>query len=488
MSHRPKVTALRDVNRLGQLMVVTLALGVSAQESLLQFIDCDAAGFDHALARAIFAAENRSKTTIEVRCLANGTAQLRRGRVLREVMLTGLSPTLRATTLGLAGSELARETPPAKLQGPEDIVVVLPPVDLADAGAGPAPAPPVETPVATPPIPELAPVAVIDAGTPVPAARFVPVDVALVTPLSVNGAVGGRITNALSFGVLANHMTHLYGLSLSAGGSIIQERLRGMQLSALFGTSSDAVGLQASGVVSHNNGDFIGTQLSAVVASNSGHFSGFQTGIVARNAGALAGLQLGLLNIGEDVDGLQLGLVNIARRVRGVQLGLVNVAQDVTVPVGLVNVVERGQFHVALWLSDSTVANVAVKAGSKHIYGLAVLGWHPWGDSRFTGAVGLGIGGRIGEETGWYSEIEATGHSLVTLARVDNATLGQVLRVNVGHAFLKHFSVFGGAQLQVFEELAPTSGRVLAPVRWVVVDQSYIRVTLAPSLVIGVQL
>jgi hypothetical protein len=111
--------------------------------------------------------------------------------------------------------------------------------------------------------------------------------------------------------------------------------------------------------------------------------------------GRAEGLQLtGGVNFAREFRGAQVAPVNVTEEGRGLQLGVVNIADDVDVPVGVVNIVRTGQFHVNVWTSEAAVVNLGLQTGSRHIYSIINLGLHPDGDSSLLIA-GLGIGGHI---------------------------------------------------------------------------------------------
>ena len=66
--------------------------------------------------------------------------------------------------------------------------------------------------------------------------------------------------------------------------------------------------------------------------------AGFQCGVANTVEGYFAGLQLGLVNVADELYGCQLGLVDVASAAYGCQIGLVNVATHLYgCQVGLLN-------------------------------------------------------------------------------------------------------------------------------------------------------
>lgn len=154
----------------------------------------------------------------------------------------------------------------------------------------------------------------------------------------------------------------LDGLQLSAGASYVGQKLRGGQMSAGFNYARKVLGFQAS------------------AGAN-----------VAKYA---EGLQLSIVNVGQDVDGLQLGLVNIGGQVRGMQLGLLNLAQDADAQLGMLNFSHRHGAGFEAWTSTTALLSVAARMEAGHTYGLAVAGLHPFGDDDGY-LLGLGLGFKV---------------------------------------------------------------------------------------------
>lgn len=357
-----------------------------------------------------------------------------------------------------------------------------------------------------------------------------PVEVALVPPLSVAGAWGkvprvnfglglvgvrvGAVDGALvgaAFGwsdgplrgvgvggALLKTGT-LSGVGLAGAVLVTSGALRGIGLApvqvvagGLAGVSAgvasiaagDATGAQL-GVLNVASGVLRGAQLGAFNVAGQG-FRGVQASVVNVAPGSGWGGQLGLVNVGGEVSGAQVGLINVASHVKGLQLGLVNVAKTASAPIGLVNVITEGRFHLAAFAAETSVANVAVKAGSPHVYGLASVGFNPRGTvaGQVHVAFGLGLGGRVRKDK-WYGEVEA---QTEVLQRVGGPWSGVVqsagLRVNVGFQAWERFAFFAGPQLHVHVALA-NSGDVRALSSWGFDVASSVR--LVPGLVAGVQ-
>lgn len=338
-------------------------------------------------------------------------------------------------------------------------------------------------------------------------ATLVPFDLALLPPISIDGAIGGRTRNFGSLALFASSTTHLDGVAISAGASFVQESTHGLQLAALFAQTNDLIGLQASGAGAWNGGSTLGLQLGAGLAWTGQDVAGVQAAgglAVTRGsvlglqlapvsiAGPLRGAQLGVLNIGDDVDGTQIGVVNIARRVRGAQLGVVNLAQSAAVPLGLVNVIEDGRFRVAAWASDTTTANVTLKLGGEHVYSHLDVGWNPRGSGRAVShgpatPVGTGLGWQLNPGQGLFGEVELSYLYLWDYRGPWYQDFAAGVRTQWGWRFADRLAVYAGVQFQVFGQDNPTAAAP-TPFGWTVHEGSDVRITLAPGVLAGVEI
>lgn len=238
------------------------------------------------------------------------------------------------------------------------------------------------------------------------------------------------------------------GFQGAGGGNFAGRDLQGLQISSglnLVGRNVLSQGLQiAAGA--NIAGNLEGTQLSA--ASN------IALGWNQEANMPYAGTQISIVNIALGTIGTQIGLLNIAGHVRTSQVGLLNVSGRMSgIPIGLISFVKDNPLHLQLWGSDTEVANLGIRIGSRHVYSLLMVGSYPHGDlGRWSS--GFGVGGHIplskrlflnvdfitrqvgytdewAEETWWY----------------DERTVLNKLRLAFGWERHKWFSVFGGVSL-----------------------------------------
>jgi Caspase domain len=325
-----------------------------------------------------------------------------------------------------------------------------------------------------------------------------PVDLALVPPLSFSGMGQPRAVN-VGVGAIAIGVGAVKGLLLAGVAAWSQENMLGAAVSGVFLKTGRATGLMLStlslstgdvtgaqlGVGNIAAGRLTGTQLGVVNVAGDGS-RGFQGSVLNMLPGAFSGAQLGVVNIGGEVVGLQAGVVNIATRVSGTQIGVVNVAQNTTAPIGLVNVMSQGEFHLAAWASESQLANIALKLGSKNVYSFIEAGVNPRGFlGQATFSAGLGLGVRI-RPNRWYGELEASALSFLETDQLfDTQAFAAGLRLHVGYQVTGQVAVFAGPQVQTVIELSSDEGPLdpFSPWGFSLSRQ----VSLVPGIVIGAQ-
>lgn len=211
---------------------------------------------------------------------------------------------------------------------------------------------------------------------------------------NIVGGVFGGVQQAGVFNIVEQNMLAYQGAGVF---NIVGGGFGGVQQAGVFNIVEDELtGAQAAGVINIVDGELLGAQLAGVANVAGSGCTGAQfAGVVNVTAEEMSGLQLsGVVNIADEFTGAQVGLVNIAGAGRGVQLGLVNIADDMEVPIGLVSIVKHGQFHINAWATEFSPVNIGIKAGSRTVYNVFMLGWRPGGDEPRLYA-GLGIGGHI---------------------------------------------------------------------------------------------
>jgi hypothetical protein len=271
-----------------------------------------------------------------------------------------------------------------------------------------------------------------------------PLSVSFVPGISTNGNEAPNVSSDYSFNIIGGQLGTLQGIELGVGYNYEEDDVLGYQAAGVLSrVGGDFAGLQHAGVVNIVGHEFGGVQTAGAANVVGGCFGGLQlagatnvvggcfTGIQAAGAVNVTGAEVygaqlagavnvagrhvwgaqlaGAANIAEEFTGAQIGAVNICGIGHGLQLGLVNVAKDVDVPIGLISIVENGQFHVNAWASEYSLLNFGIKTGSKSIYNIVTLGCRPDGDSTRLLA-GLGIGGHVPLDDKFFVDIDALGY------------------------------------------------------------------------------
>ncbi len=307
-----------------------------------------------------------------------------------------------------------------------------------------------------------------------------PVSIAFVPGFSTNGPAARYVSSNFSLNIIGGNLGRLQGGELGSVFNLEDDEVVGYQAAGVFNiVDGDFTGLQQAGVFSLVSSGFAGVQQAGVMNVVYGGFHGAQmagvinvageslvgaqmagvanlvgqgfrgaqlAGVANIGAERTSGLQLsGVVNVAEKFSGAQIGVVNIAEESRGLQLGLVNIAEDAEVPIGLVSIVEHGQFHINAWATEFSPLNVGIKTGSRTIYNVFMVGWRPRGDSTRLYA-GLGIGGHVPLKR-FFVDIDVLGHGVYT---------GPDWFTEGGSDLLSSLRVTGGWQLN--EVVALTAG------------------------------
>jgi hypothetical protein len=223
-------------------------------------------------------------------------------------------------------------------------------------------------------------------------------------------AVGGNIalgdTDGTQIGVGINYAGgQLSGAQIATGANFARQDSHGLQ--AAVGANVAASSFRGTQISSGANvaGMMRGTQIAPVNLAGAGH-----------------GLQLGVVNGALEQSGSQIGVLNLAGHGHGINVGVINVARELNgEAIGVLNLIGNGIHSLAAYATDSMLANLALKLGSRHLYTSIQFGYQPGNDtpasdpehfqykSRRYG-YGLGIGYRQPVSLGrlQFFEIEAS--------------------------------------------------------------------------------
>lgn len=262
---------------------------------------------------------------------------------------------------------------------------------------------------------------------------------------------------------------------------LVSNGTTGAQISAVNFTAGGLLGAQV-GAVNVVTGGATGLQAGAVNVTTA-ELRGFQGSVLNIASGVTTGAQVGVLNIGGDVTGAQIGVLNIASTVKGTQIGVLNIAKESDAPIGLLNVITKGQFRAAVWANETQVVNVAAKLGSRNVYSQLTIGLNPRDGTRLFAGLGLGLHLDFGK---FYGQLEAdAGNLYVPSAIFRNADVFLVNeRLTVGYQFADAFSVFAGPSFTQMVSFSRSDITALAP--WGLAPSQSVR--LVPGFVIGAQL
>ncbi|MEQ1507825.1 MAG: hypothetical protein ABMB14_36690, partial [Myxococcota bacterium] len=252
------------------------------------------------------------------------------------------------------------------------------------------------------------------------------------------GGTGGQLT------VGANIATgDLVGAQLSVGANIATKKLSGVQLTAGGNFATGGLdGLQFS---------------SGVNVLGGAPSTGVQAAMINVAHAPFEGLQLSLINVGQDVKGVQLGLINVGHDVSGTQIGLINVAHDVKgAPIGLLSFEKEGRHDLLVFASEADGVNAELRFGGDYLYTLVGGGGLP---EHAYASFGLGAHVPFGKVL--WTDLDALGATYIPLGTtiVRNGEVRgpfsrpptQVIRARatIGLQLAKQFAPFVGASMNV---------------------------------------
>ena len=247
--------------------------------------------------------------------------------------------------------------------------------------------------------------------------KYVPFHFSFIPPLSSNGINASQYTNGASFSILAGMSANERNFTFASISNVIANEARGLQFAGI----SNYIGKQGQGVA----------------------FAGITN--IAK--GTYKGVQFaGLLNTSKDITGLQFaGLLNIAGKVRGVQFaGLLNIAEESDCPIGLVNIVKRGEMGIALTYDILGNGIVSFRSGGKYTYGIIGFGYNHKlpGNNKTVAEAGYGV------HIPCYSWFQINNEFKVTsTATSDKPFLNASYSLLPSFKIKKHYNIFGGASL-----------------------------------------
>lgn len=232
-----------------------------------------------------------------------------------------------------------------------------------------------------------------------------PAHVGFIYPLSTNGVEAPRHTNNFSLHAIAGVSYQENSFCLSGVSSVVKHESKGVMISGVLNhVGHKARGAQIAGVLNHIKGDAEGLQLSGF-ANITGTANGAQVAGFTNISKDARGLQLagfsnkakatdaqvagfanvaqradaaqvaGFINVAKEVNTQVAGFMNIAGKVHGVQVsGLINIAEESDYPIGLINIVKKGEKQIGLSVDETGNTLVNFRSGGKVLYGIVGAG------------------------------------------------------------------------------------------------------------------
>ena len=232
--------------------------------------------------------------------------------------------------------------------------------------------------------------------------KYVPFHFSFIPPLSSNGINASQYTNGASFSILAGMSANERNFTFASISNVIANEARGLQFAGI----SNYIGKQGQGVA----------------------FAGITN--IAK--GTYKGVQFaGLLNTSKDITGLQFA-------------GLLNIAEESDCPIGLVNIVKRGEMGIALTYDILGNGIVSFRSGGKYTYGIIGFGYNHKlsGDNKTVAEAGYGV------HIPCYSWFQINNEFKVTsTATSDKPFLNASYSLLPSFKIKKHYNIFGGASL-----------------------------------------
>ena len=161
-----------------------------------------------------------------------------------------------------------------------------------------------------------------------------------------------------------------------------------------------------------------------------------QVGYLA--AGKQRGVQIGLVNIADEIDGVQIGLVSFARRCNGAS-------------IGLFPIVLEGENHLTLGWNTTSAANLGFKLGTRHVYVAAGVGithdTEQNGARYYAGSFGLGAHA-LPRGRRFFLDIDISVSNFATLSPAHHADrFVATVRLQAGWSFARRLAIVAGPTL-----------------------------------------
>lgn len=285
--------------------------------------------------------------------------------------------------------------------------------------------------------------------------------IGFIYPISSNGTHAGLDTNHFSFHLLAGVSAAERGASFAGLSNIVRNDTKGFQ----FAGFSNHIGKQANGGLfsgfmnTYQGGNVFAVGGFANVATadvKGGQFAGF-----ANIAGSVKGLQFsGFMSKAKDVDGTQIaGFINIARKVKGVQFaGFINVADSSDYPIGIINLVKKGEKSISLTTDETLTTLLSFRSGGKVLYGIIGIGYN-FKNSDEIYAFEAGLGAHLLQSKSFRLNAEISGTGLESFKAGEYMKTS--LKLTPAFKISRNLEIFGGPSFN-YLNTNTTEGRTLS--------------------------
>lgn len=264
-------------------------------------------------------------------------------------------------------------------------------------------------------------------------------------PLSTNGTHAPLDTNSFSFHLLAGVSAAERGFSFAGLSNIVRNDAEGLQ----FAGFSNHIGKTANG------GLFAGF-LNTYKGGNDFAIAGFAN----VSTGNVKGLQFaGFINKAKDVNGTQVaGFINIAKKVKGLQFaGFMNVADSSDYPIGIINLVKKGEKSISLSTDETLTTLLSFRSGGRVLYGIIGIGYN-FKNSDEVYAFEAGLGAHLFQSKSFRLNAEVSGTGLESFKAGEYMKTS--LRVMPALKISKNLEIFGGPSIN-YLNTNTTEGRTL---------------------------
>ncbi len=288
-----------------------------------------------------------------------------------------------------------------------------------------------------------------------------------ISPLGTNGRQAPLYTNDFSLNLLAGVSKNERKIAVAGWANIILNNAENLQIAGLVNyTGNNARGFQFAGLANIVRGELEGFQFGGLVNYAASVDRLQSAGLANISTCDVEGVQIGgLLNYaGGNVDGVQIGsLINIARNVKGTQIsGLVNIAESNDYPIGIVNIIKKGEMGVAAGYDELGTASLTFRSGGRVTYGILGVGYNFNTDKKrdATSIVG-GLGAHINITPAFRlnNELSMTSFSAFT-GGCDEDGNDNIHTYKAGYSLLPayrtgHFEIFAGPSINYIQTNNP---------------------------------